>query len=67
MDVLPEPVGPTMRLIAPRLKVTSSSMRRLQLRRPRPGVAVPSLSLLQVKQASRMPMTSGSTSLVGTM
>lgn len=67
IDVLPEPVGPTMRLIAPFLNVTSSSTRRTKLRRLRPGVTVPSLSLLHVKAASRIPMTSGSTSAEGTM
>ena len=65
IDVFPEPVGPTIKLIAPRLKVTSFSIRNAKLRRLRPGVSVPSLSLLQVKAASRMPMISGSTSMGG--
>lgn len=59
-DVFPEPVCPTMRLMDPCLKNTSSSMVRVKLRLLDPGVAVPSLSGDQVKDDDRIPIGSDS-------
>ena len=65
-DVLPEPVGPTIRLKRPRLNTTSSSIRSVKLRRFGPGVMEPSFSFDQVNDAPRMPITSLSTVCGGT-
>lgn len=56
MEVLPEPVGPTMRLIRPFLKSSSPSTCSLNERVPLPGVERRSLSLVHVKDASPKPM-----------
>ena len=56
-EVFPEPVCPTMRLIAPRLKISSPVMLSLKRRR---GVSAPSSSRSQAKVPSRMPSTEGS-------
>lgn len=63
-EVLPAPVGPMMRLIFPRLKKTSSSSPRTNVRRRvPPGVtATVGVSAAQVKDAWRMPMESFSSS-----
>jgi hypothetical protein len=55
---LPQPVGPTMRLMQSRLKTRSSSIRSRNVWRE--GVRVPSvvLSLDQVKEACEMPISS---------
>lgn len=58
IDVLPEPVGPTIRLMWPRLKRSSSSIRNVKVLLILPGVNVPSASFAQVNEASRNPMTS---------
>ncbi len=56
-DVLPEPVGPSIKLNAPFLKITSLSMRRRKGRLE--GVEVPSVLLLdQEKSACPNPMSS---------
>lgn len=57
-DVFPDPVGPTIKLIFPRWKSSSSSMvsTNRRLRVP-PGVGEGVESLDQVKEAWRMPMT----------
>lgn len=58
-DVFPDPVGPTIKLILPRWKSSSSSTlsTNLRLRAP-PDVCEGAASLDQVKEAWRMPMTS---------
>lgn len=58
MDVFPDPVGPTMRLIWPRWKNKSPSIRSTKLRFEDPGVDEMFSSLAQVKVALRKPMTS---------
>ena len=59
-DVFPDPVGPRMRLIAPRLNLSSS---RIFNTNPRRGVVDASSSVLvHAKVASRMPMSEGSSS-----
>lgn len=60
-DVFPDPVGPTMRLIAPRLKRSSSSILSVNVLLVPPGVNDPSFSFDQVKDESRNPITSGDT------
>lgn len=65
-DVFPEPVGPTIKFTLPRLKMTSSSILRVKLRRFGPGVTEPSFSFDQVKAAWRIPMTSFSVVRGGT-
>ena len=51
IDVLPEPVGPTMRLMCPFLKSSSPSIRSLNGRVPLPGVEGISVSFNHVKHA----------------
>ena len=58
IDVLPEPVGPTMRLIRPFLKSSSPLIRSLNGRVPLPGVEGISVSFNHVKHASLKPMAS---------
>lgn len=53
-DVLPHPVGPTMRLMRPDLNATSSSTRSLKARLSGRGDAVPSL-LFHVNELARIP------------
>jgi hypothetical protein len=64
-DVLPEPVGPTTRLIQPHLKNNSSSMRRKNCRLD--GVNDPLLVLDHEKTALRKPISLGSTSAPSAM
>lgn len=56
MEVFPEPVGPTIRLIQSCLKMSSSSIRSTNLRFD--GVSEPSTSFDHAKVASRKPMAS---------
>lgn len=58
-EVFPEPVGPTIKLIFPRWKSSSSSTlsTNLRLRAP-PDACEGTAPLDQVKEAWRMPMTS---------
>lgn len=59
-DVFPDPVGPMIRLMRPRSKISSSSILRTNLRLE--GVSEPSESLDQVKLAARNPILSSLTS-----
>lgn len=55
-DVLPEPVGPMMRLIAPSLNFTSSSILRRNVCRDGVGVP-PAFSSVHEKFARPMPIS----------
>lgn len=56
IDVFPEPVGPTMRLICPRSKIRSPSMWSVKLRLDDPGVD--GGAFVQVNDALQKPRIS---------
>lgn len=70
-EVLPEPVGPTMRFIRPCFNCTSASIRSTKFLLDRlgvpgdTGVETPWFSFVQVNAALRMPMMSRVTMVFG--